>query len=71
MTTAQIARELGMVLCPAQELYRFHRRCGVDRQHARTFAKRGAGAMAAAQTSAVLSYILMTRHDSQVASESQ
>ncbi len=57
MTTTDVARRLGFVFSPAQNLYRFYRRRGVPRLEARRLARVGAGQQAVSETLTVLRFI--------------
>lgn len=57
MTPNDVARRLGIILSPAQEIYRESRQRGIDKATARRYAREGAPARAAHQTTAVLAFI--------------
>ena len=60
MTLNDVARRLGMILSPAQEIYRQQRRTGVAREAARLNAYFGAAGLAAVQANAV--YLFIQKH---------
>ena len=57
MTLNDVARKLGMILSPAQEIYRQQRRAGISRGTARLWAYFGAAQRAEAQAQAVQRFI--------------
>lgn len=57
MTYNDVARKLGMILTPGQELYREYRRAGVQKDTARMLAYFNAGGRADTQAQAVQRFI--------------
>ncbi len=57
MTLNDVARRLGMILSPAQEIYRQQRRAGISREQSRRNAIFGAAGLSAVQANAVQLFI--------------